>query len=179
MSIITVQVGQCGNQLGSSFFQTLLEEVKDSSELIRQRVVDTYFQRHNEKADCLSPNAVLVDMEPKVVQNCLSTKKQTHSGIVWNYDESSAFYKQGGSGNNWALGYYYYGEEEYHATTEIIQRQLEKIDYFGGFQVLQSLAGGTGSGLGTHLVERLREDYAKANLINLAVWPYMTGEVVL
>ena len=56
---------------------------------------------------------------------------------------------------------------------------MEKIDYFGGFQVLQSLAGGTGSGLGTHLVERLREDYAKANLINLAVWPYMTGEVVL
>ena len=43
MSIITVQVGQCGNQLGSSFFQTLLEEVKDSSELIRQRVVETYF----------------------------------------------------------------------------------------------------------------------------------------
>ena len=53
------------------------------------------------------------------------------------------------------------------------------MDYFGGFQVLQSLAGGTGSGLGTHLVERLREDFPRANLINVAVWPYMTGEVVL
>ena len=45
--------------------------------------------------------------------------------------------------------------------------------------MLQSLAGGTGSGLGAHLVERLRDDYPKANLINYAVWPYMTGEVVL
>ena len=53
------------------------------------------------------------------------------------------------------------------------------MDYFGGIQVLQSLAGGTGSGLGTHLAERLRDDYPRANLINIAVWPYMTGEVVL
>jgi tubulin delta len=28
-------------------------------------------------------------------------------------------------------------------------------------------------------VERLREDYPRANLLNYAVWPYMTGEVVL
>ncbi len=41
------------------------------------------------------------------------------------------------------------------------------------------MAGGTGSGLGAHIVERLREDYAKANLINISVWPYSTGEVVL
>jgi tubulin delta len=53
------------------------------------------------------------------------------------------------------------------------------MDYFGGFKILQSLAGGTGSGLGTHLAERLRDDYPRANMINVAVWPYMTGEVVL
>ena len=63
--------------------------------------------------DSVSANAILVDMEPKVVQNCLSSSKQTKSGIVWNYDKKNAIYKQGGSGNNWALGYHYYGEEEY------------------------------------------------------------------
>ena len=45
----------------------MLEEVKDSSELIRQRVIETYFKRHSEKAGVLQANAVLVDMEPKVV----------------------------------------------------------------------------------------------------------------
>jgi tubulin delta len=61
----------------------------------------------------------------------------------------------------------------------LLRHQLEKIDYFGGFQVLQSLAGGTGSGLGAHLVQRLREDYSKSNLLCTAVWPYQHGEVVL
>ena len=44
---------------------------------------------------------------------------------------------------------------------------------------MQSLAGGTGSGLGAPLVELLRDDFAKSNMINLAVWPYQNGEVVL
>ena len=127
----------------------------------------------------LRANAVLVDMEPKVIQKCLNSTKQTKSGICWEYQSQDALYKQGGSGNNWALGYHYYDEEVYGVTSESIRRQVEAMDYFGGFQVLQSLAGGTGSGLGTHLVERLRDDYPRANLVNVAVWPYMTGEVVL
>ena len=48
-------------------------------------------------------------MEPKVVQNCINSKKITKSGIKWKYAEQNAIYKQGGSGNNWALGYHYYG----------------------------------------------------------------------
>lgn len=45
--------------------------------------------------------------------------------------------------------------------------------------MLQSLAGGTGSGLGAHIVERLREDFSKVNMINAAIWPYSQGEVIL
>lgn len=56
---------------------------------------------------------------------------------------------------------------------------LENIDYFSGFQVFQSLAGGTGSGLGAHIVEKIRDDFSKVNMINYAVWPYSTGEVIL
>jgi hypothetical protein len=33
---------------------------------------------------------------------------------------------------------------------------LEKQDYFQGFHVLKSLAGGTGSGLGAHIIENMR-----------------------
>ncbi len=44
----------------------------------------------------------------------------------------------------------------------------------------QSLAGGTGSGLGAHVVESLRDEFsAKAPMINVAIWPYSTGEVIL
>ena len=150
----------------------MLGEVKDSSQLIRERVIETYFRR-DLKENKLYANAILVDMEPKVVQKCLLSKKKTsEDGIVWDYDQTQAFYKQGGSGNNWALGYKYYGQEEYEITQSLLQGQLERIDYFGGFSVLQSLAGGTGSGLGAHLVQKLRDDFPKANLLCTAVWPY-------
>ena len=56
---------------------------------------------------------------------------------------------------------------------------LEKQDYFQGFHVLKSLAGGTGSGLGAHLIERMRDDHPKSVILNTAIWPYSTGEVIL
>ena len=109
-----------------------------------------------------------------MVQKCLSESHEK-----WGYDPKYSHYKQSGSGNNWALGYYYYSESEYEITHTKIQSLLEKIDYFSGFQVFQSLAGGTGSGLGAHIVEKLREDFPKSRMINIAIWPYSTGEVIL
>jgi tubulin delta len=41
------------------------------------------------------------------------------------------------------------------------------------------LAGGTGSGLGAHLIEKMREDYPKSMILNTSIWPYSTGEVIL
>lgn len=64
-------------------------------------------------------------------------------------------------------------------THDRLQNLLEHIDYLDGFQVIQSLAGGTGSGLGAHVVERIRDDFGKVNMLNTAIWPYTSGEVVL
>ena len=44
---------------------------------------------------------------------------------------------------------------------------------------MKSLAGGTGSGLGAHLIQRMRDDYSKSIILNTAIWPYATGEVIL
>ena len=109
MSVVTIQVGQCGNQVGQAFFQQTLEELKRSSPLIRERAVETYFQR---RQDCLVPNAVLVDMEPKVIQRCTKSQYKTADNYVkWRYDPHMTVYRQGGSGNNWALGHQYYSDE--------------------------------------------------------------------
>lgn len=100
--------------------------------------------------------------------------------MKWRYDPHMTVFRQGGSGNNWALGHQYYSDEAiYGQTSDLIQTQVERLDYFGGFQIIQSLAGGTGSGLGAHLVQKLRDDYPGSNILNFAVWPYLNGEVVL
>lgn len=118
-------------------------------------------------------------MEPKVVQQCLDQRQASSQGAQWTYSSKLAYYKQGGSGNNWALGYKYLGDQEYYEVHSRIQSLLEKQDYFQGFHVLKSLAGGTGSGLGAHLIERMRDDYSRSMILTTAIWPYSKGEVIL
>ena len=91
MSVVSIQVGQCGNQIGSAFYNCLYEEAVSKSPALSNAILNTYFNVESSK---IIANAVLVDMEPKVVNACLSQK------FPWTYDKSSVFCQQEGSGNN-------------------------------------------------------------------------------
>jgi len=41
------------------------------------------------------------------------------------------------------------------------------------------LAGGTGSGLGSYMLELISDDFPELNKINICVAPHITGEVIL
>ena len=43
MSVVTIQVGQCGNQMGYSFYEQMMAEYQSSSPLIQERVIETFF----------------------------------------------------------------------------------------------------------------------------------------
>ncbi len=111
---------------------------------------------------------------------------RTPQGRGWGYDERAALTFESGSGNNWARGYNTYGPQFRERACELLRRevrrrceqrsrrahskptlaltscaharapQAEACDQLGGFLLLQSMAGGTGAGLGTYLVEALR-----------------------
>ena len=55
---------------------------------------------------------------------------------------------------------------------------LEKLDNIEGILFLQSLAGGTGSGLGSFLLEDFNDRY-KTMCLNICVVPHLSGEVIL
>jgi tubulin delta len=120
--------------------------------------------------------AVMFDMEPKVVQSC--TELASASG-TWRYDDACAFTQQSGSGNNWAHGFHSHGPKHREALLRCITREVEQCDTLGGFLVLLSLAGGTGSGLGTYVCEMLREEFPTATVIVQPVWPFRSGEVAV
>ena len=48
-----------------------------------------------------------------------------------------------------------------------------------GFLILMSVAGGTGSGLGTYVTQMLHDEYPTCCLVNPVVWPYASGEVIV
>lgn len=56
---------------------------------------------------------------------------------------------------------------------------MERCDLHKGFLTLQSVAGGTGSGLGSFLTEQLADHYPSSYLLNTVVWPYQSGEVIV
>ena len=47
---------------------------------------------------------------------------------------------------------------------------------FKGTIVVHSLAGGTGSGLGSHLVEAIRDTYPLGHVMSAAVSPHASGD---
>ena len=90
-----------------------------------------------------------------------------------------AFWEQEGSGNNWAYGYNYHGKRVSSRIIELLRKQLEKCDIVDGIMVYQSLAGGTGSGVGSRLLQQIRESFPKTTIMSSVVLPRISGEVIL
>ena len=44
---------------------------------------------------------------------------------------------------------------------------------------MQSLAGGTGSGLGSYITQEIKAEYPKINILNVSILPNISGEVII
>ncbi|CAJ0901212.1 7672_t:CDS:2, partial [Entrophospora sp. SA101] len=78
---------------------------------------------------------------------------------------------QSGAGNNWAKGYYTEGAELIDSILDVLRKESESTDCLQGFQVTHSLGGGTGSGLGSLLLSKIREEYPDRMLCTFSVVP--------
>jgi hypothetical protein len=72
MSVLLLQIGQCGNQIGCKLFANLINQINNSSECLAQNICDTYFRLDNNKNPIA--NSLLIDMEAKVIERCLRSK---------------------------------------------------------------------------------------------------------
>jgi tubulin delta len=158
MSCISLQIGQCGNQFGQSLFSTLYQELKGTSKS------DVFFSEGGHA------RAVLLDMEPKVIEHCLSRRAE------WSYRPARAYWKQSGSGNNWSFGFNEYGPLCLDAVVEDLRKEAEICDRLDTMMILKSTAGGTGSGVGSFLSYGVKDFFQKP-LISTEMWPFSKGEV--
>ncbi|XP_003362461.1 tubulin delta chain isoform X3 [Equus przewalskii] len=182
MSIVTVQLGQCGNQIGFEVFDALFIDSHCPQRLSSKRENEAYQASCKERFFSEEENgvpiarAVLVDMEPKVINQTLS--KAAQSGR-WKYGQHSSFCQKQGSGNNWAYGYSVHGPRHEESIRNLIQKEVEKCDSLSGFFIIMSMAGGTGSGLGAFVTQNLQDQYSNSLKMNQIIWPYGTGEVIV
>lgn len=179
MSVITLQLGQCGNQIGQLFYDTLTSDIQQKSTEVnskeyRQCSLDRFF--YKTEGEEVEARAISVDTEKKVITNVFNQAKKTGQ---WRYPSNQQLSGKRGAGNNWADGFHNHGAKCEHEVLDLIQRELEKCDHFGGFCTLMSIGGGTGSGLGTRITKLLKENFAKSFLVNYLVWPHSAGEVIV
>ena len=78
---------------------------------------------------------------------------------------------QSGAGNNWAKGHYTEGAELVDSVLDVVRKEAENCDCLQGFQMTHSLGGGTGSGLGTLLISKIREEYPDRIMNTFSVVP--------
>merc|ERR1712157_77721 len=72
---------------------------------------------------------------------------------------------------NWAKGHYTEGAELVDSVLDVVRKEAESCDCLQGFQLTHSLGGGTGSGMGTLLISKIREEYPDRIMNTFSVVP--------
>ncbi|CAK8994839.1 unnamed protein product [Durusdinium trenchii] len=159
--IITLQVGQCGNQIGAEFWKLLCAEHGISQRGILEDFAtagddrkDVFFYQADDEH--YIPRALLLDMEPRVI-NVIQTSEYAEL-----YNPENVFISKdgGGAGNNWAKGYSM-AEKVQEEVFDMVDREADGSDSLEGFVLIHSIAGGTGSGMGSFLLEAINDRYPK------------------
>ncbi|KAI8549495.1 hypothetical protein RHMOL_Rhmol06G0029100 [Rhododendron molle] len=138
--ILHIQAGQCGNQIGSKFWEVTCDEhgVQTNGQYVPAENLpsDLQLERINVYFNEASggryvPRAVLVDLEPGTMDSIRSGPY----GQIFRPD--NFVFGQSGA----------------------------------GFQVCHSLGGGTGSGMGTLLISKIREEFPDRMMLTFSVFP--------
>ncbi|KAG5679118.1 hypothetical protein PVAND_008710 [Polypedilum vanderplanki] len=168
--IVFIQMGQAGNRIGEKFWEIISDEhnVNNCGHFYGQSILP--YQRINVYYECIEnsrfmPRSVLVDLEPSYI----NTIREGTLGKLFNPE----YMVMGstGAGNNWAKGFYTEGAAQMENVLEIIKKQVECCDCLQGFQMLHSIGGGTGSGMGSLLLRHLRDDYQDRIVQTFSVIP--------
>ncbi|KAI8845447.1 the binding mode of Epothilone A On A,B-tubulin By electron crystallography [Chytridium lagenaria] len=168
--IVNVQVGQCGNQIGAKFWEVISDEHGLDPTGQYDGVIDNRCERINvyfneAYGGKYVPRAVLVDLEPGTID----AVRGGYLGKMFRPD--NMVHGNSGAGNNWAKGYYTEGAEIVEPVLDVLRKEADACDSLQGFQITHSLGGGTGSGLGSLIVSKIREEYPDRMLCTFSVVP--------
>eukprot|EP01083_Nonionella_stella_P165119 548546_1 len=210
--IINLQIGACGNAIGTSFWSKILEEHAldqdgvfrgnrlDRDNELRLGKINSYFyekgrgilttgyirQTIESKYKFLShipsdvkllcrdyigsfngghyvPRSIFVDSDP----NTTDIIKTSSIGNLFN--SSNFIVGTESCSHNWAKAYY--NHELMEETMNVIRFEAENCDSLQGLQLYHSIGGATGSGLGVHLLEKLRDNYPDKSNQTFTVCP--------
>jgi len=168
--IISIHIGQAGCQIGNQCWELYSQEhgiQPDGSILEKKKDEEpsTFFQET--KNGRYVPRALMVDLEPSVIDSIRNTstyKALHHPSNLLSGAEDAA--------NNFARGHYTVGKDMIERVVDRMRKLTEACDSLQGFMIFNSVGGGTGSGLGSLVMERLSVDHGKKKCkLGFTVYP--------
>jgi tubulin alpha len=169
--VISIHLGQAGVQIGNSSWElfSLEHGISKDGKVLEQSLAmedDNFktFFTETEKGK-FEPRAFFIDLEPNVIDEIRTGeyKDLFNSDLLIN-DKSDA-------ANNFARGYYTLGGKLISLTIDRIRKNVEKCSNFDGFMIFNSASGGTGSGFGSLLLEKLAVEFPKKDVISQLIYP--------
>ncbi|KYR02696.1 Tubulin alpha-1B chain [Tieghemostelium lacteum] len=172
--IISIHVGQAGLQAGISAWElyclehgidvdgTMKEEVKINNKKNDISCEAFFSEGTNNK---YVPRSVFVDLEPSVIDEIQAGeyKRLFHPEQMICGKEDAA--------NNYARGHYTVGKEIIDVTVDRIRKLAEECQGLQGFFIFHSVGGGTGSGFGSLLLQKLALEYGKKSKLDFCIYP--------
>jgi len=170
--IISIHIGQAGVQTGNACWELYCLEhgisadgtMKDDKTPGKETdAFNTFFSETSSGKHV--PRAIMVDLEPTVVDEVRTGPYRTlfHPQELISGKEDAA--------NNYARGHYTVGKELVDVALEHIRKLADNCTGLQGFLVFHSVGGGTGSGFGSLLLERLSIDYGKKSKLDFCIYP--------
>lgn len=169
--VISLHVGQAGVQIGNACWELYTLEhglspdgrIMEGSPSNTDSGFSTFFSESNSGKHV--PRSLYIDLEPGVIDDVKSGPYRSlfHPETMITGKEDAA--------NNYARGHYTVGKELIDPVMEKLRRLADNCSGLQGFFVFHSFGGGTGSGFGASLLERLSMDYGKKSKLEFCVYP--------
>ncbi|ORX79427.1 tubulin alpha-3 chain [Basidiobolus meristosporus CBS 931.73] len=167
--VISIHVGQAGIQIGNACWELYCLEhgIQSDGQVANDNEAGSSFSTFFSQTSTGKhvPRTVFVDLEPTVMDEIRTgTYRQLfHPEQLISSKEDAA--------NNYARGHYTIGKEMVDPVLDRIRKIADAADGLQGFLVFRSFGGGTGSGFGALLLERLSTEYSKKSKLEFSVYP--------
>merc|ERR1712182_190861 len=169
---ILIHMGQAGCQIGNGCWELFCLEhgIQPDGQMPSDKTIgggddsfNTFFSETG--AGKHVPRCIYLDLEPTVIDEVRTgTYRQLfHPEQLISGKEDAA--------NNYARGHYTVGKEIVDLALDRLRKLADQCTGLQGFLVFNAVGGGTGSGLGSLLLERLSVDYGKRSKLGFCAYP--------
>lgn len=170
--LVSIHVGQAGLQVGNSCWELYCVEHgigtdgkidTEASKDHETGSLNTFFSET--EGGRFVPRAIYADLEPTVCDEIRTGTYRSlfHPEYIISGNEDAA--------NNYARGHYTIGKDMIDKVLDKIRKISDACSGLQGFLVFHATGGGTGSGLGSLLLEHLTVEYGRKTKMTFTVSP--------